>query len=157
MRLEPMDEAGFETYYKSTVKDYAQEQVKAGNWSAENAPQLSEQQFKQLVPDGLASENHYFFFIEDETLAAKVGILWFGVQDHEAGPRAFVCDVEIYQEFRRRGYATQAFEALEAKVKELGLTTISLHVFGHNHAARALYEKQGYIITDLVMSKTLGT
>ena len=45
---------------------------------------------------------------------------------------------------------------LEDKVRELGLDSISLHVFGHNHAAIALYQAAGYETTDLHMVKKLG-
>jgi len=155
VRLVPMNESDFHTYLTSSIADYAQEHVKAGNWSAEEAQQKAEEEFQQLVPDGLASKNQYFFTIEDETLPAKVGILWFAVRDQGGQPSAFVYDVEIFAEFRRRGYGMQAFQALESYVRNLGLTTISLHVFGHNHAARAMYEKLGYITTNVSMSKTL--
>jgi ribosomal protein S18 acetylase RimI-like enzyme len=94
------------------------------------------------------------YSIEDMA-GAKVGMLWFAVERRPAGARAFVYDVEVFEPFRRRGYAEQAFKAMEERVRELGLNTISLHVFGHNHAARTLYEKLGYIATNLNMSKTL--
>jgi ribosomal protein S18 acetylase RimI-like enzyme len=45
--------------------------------------------------------------------------------------------------------------ALEVKARELGLATLSLHVFVFNHEARALYEKLGYAITNINMSKAL--
>ena len=38
----------------------------------------------------------------------------------------------------------------------MGIGKVSLHVFGYNHAARALYEKMGYQITGIGMTKTLG-
>ena len=57
--------------------------------------------------------------------------------------------------FRRRGYGEQAMAAIEDKVRELGLDTIDLHVFGFNTAARALYEKMGYSVTDVNMRKRL--
>ncbi|HED03437.1 MAG TPA: GNAT family N-acetyltransferase [Candidatus Fraserbacteria bacterium] len=150
-----MSETEFDMYLESSVQDYAQEHVKAGNWNAEKAMQLAEQSFHKLLPDGFATQNQHLLSIEDETLGTKVGILWFAVQDHEAEPRAFVYDVQIYEQFRQRGYGTQAFQALEEKVQKLGLSTITLHVFGHNHAARAMYEKLGYVTIDLIMSKTL--
>ena len=105
----------------------------------------------------MASQNHYFYTIEDETLATKVGILWFAVQERGGRPGTFVYDVQIYEAFRRRGYGTAAFQALEEKARELGLTTISLHVFGHNQPARAMYRKLGYVETDVMMSKTVST
>ena len=156
VRLVPMSQTEFEAYLESSVQDYAQEHVRTGNWSAEKALQMAEESFHKLLPDGLATSNQYLFTVEDETLGQKVGVLWFAVEKREAGPRAFVYDVQIDEAYRRRGYGTQAFEALETKVRELGLTRIMLHVFGHNHAARTMYAKLGYEVVNLIMSKTLS-
>ena len=62
----------------------------------------------------------------------------------------------IYEEYRRRGYGRQTLAALDEKAKELGLDTISLHVFGHNQAAIALYQQAGYQTTSLYMAKKLS-
>jgi RimJ/RimL family protein N-acetyltransferase len=70
-------------------------------------------------------------------------------------PCAFIYDIEIYEPFRRRGYASQALLAAEDKARELGLKAIALHVFGYNTGARALYDKLGYRVTDLTMAKDL--
>jgi RimJ/RimL family protein N-acetyltransferase len=40
-------------------------------------------------------------------------------------------------------------------VRRLGLTTIRFHISGDNLAARTMYEKLGFITTDVVMEKTL--
>ncbi len=45
---------------------------------------------------------------------------------------------------------------LEKKVREQGFDTVSLHVFGHNHAGRELYEKSGYVVTNVNMSKKIA-
>lgn len=70
-------------------------------------------------------------------------------------PLAFIYDFLIHEEFHRRGFGKQALLALEAKVKELGIAKIALHVFAHNRAARALYEKTGIEITGIYMTKEL--
>ena len=44
----------------------------------------------------------------------------------------------IDEAHRRQGYGEQAMLAAEVQAKALGYDTIALHVFGHNHAARAL-------------------
>ena len=157
VRLVPMNQTEFQTYLDSLLQDYAQDHARAGNFSAENALELAKLQVQQILPDGLDTQNHYFFNVEDETLANRVGVLWFAVQDRGAGPIAFVYDVRVYEEFHRRGYGTQTLQILEEKVREMGLTTISLHVFGHNHPARAMYKKLGYVETDVMMSKTIST
>jgi RimJ/RimL family protein N-acetyltransferase len=49
----------------------------------------------------------------------------------------------------------QAMTKLEGEAKRLGLDRIGLHVFGHNSAARPLYEKLGYVPTNINMVKHL--
>ncbi|MBT4793505.1 MAG: GNAT family N-acetyltransferase [Halobacteriovoraceae bacterium] len=44
---------------------------------------------------------------------------------------------------------------LEEKVKELKLTSIGLHVFGHNTIAINLYQKMGFDFTNHIMKKEL--
>ncbi len=91
----------------------------------------------------------------DEATGEKVGHIWFTKMTYGGQTFAFVYDLIIFDEFRRRGYGEATMRALEEKVREQGLDSIGLHVFGHNHAAKALYEKIGYEITDLNMQKKL--
>ncbi len=44
---------------------------------------------------------------------------------------------------------------LEVEARRLNLEAIRLHVFGHNTAARPLYEKLGYEPTNINMFKSL--
>jgi len=155
VRLVAMTELEFQTYFEYDVQRYAQEHIKAGDWHPSEALRKSREEHQRLLPHGLASKNQYLFSIEDEELGTKLGIIWFAVRDTGQHPSVFVYDLLIYEEFRRRGYGTQTLVALEEKVKSLGIDTISLHVFAHNGAARALYEKAGYKAKGLHMSKRL--
>jgi ribosomal protein S18 acetylase RimI-like enzyme len=154
VRLIPMSETDFQVYLAYAINDYAQEHIKAGNWHPSDALQKSEKAYQQLLPQGLASKNQNLYSIQANETGAKVGILWFAVKE---GPplSAFIYDFRVYEEYRRRGYATQSLKAIEKKVKELGIDTISLHVFGHNQAAIALYKKMGYECTNMEMAKKL--
>ena len=156
VRLEPMNEAEFQNYLKVSIPEYAQEHVKAGRWSAEEALQRAKEEYDEVMPDGLQTKDQHVFSIVDERTATKVGMLWFAVHIRGQKSSAYVFDVIIAENYRRRGYGEQAFRALEEKVHELGIGTISLHVFGHDHAARAMYEKLGYVPTNITMSKTLA-
>ena len=156
VRLVPMTEKEFQAYRRRSVKEYAQEHIRAGNWHPSEALQKAEKEFLQLLPDGVASKNHYLFSLEDDHAGVQVGMIWFAVRDEASHPSAFVYDFLIYEEFRRRGYGRQTLTALEEKTKELGLDTISLHVFGHNQAAIALYQQAGYETTSLYMAKKLS-
>lgn len=154
--LQPMNEAEYQEYLDVAVADYAQEHVKAGRWSSEEALQEARKEYQALLPDGVNSKNQYLFTIVDEQTGAKVGMLWFAATERADERVAFVYDVIVYEQFRRRGYGEQAFQALETKVRESGLKKIGLHVFGHNYAARAMYEKLGYVVTNVQMSKSLS-
>jgi GNAT superfamily N-acetyltransferase len=151
-----MTKAAFDAFIEISMRDQAQGQVQASNWSAEEADELIKKQRDQFLPDGLATPNHFFFTIEDKDSATKVGGLWYTVVERDGKRQFFVMDIQVYDDYRRRGYGTQAFRMMEEKARKVGITTISLHVFKHNRSARAMYEKLGYIGTDEVMSKALG-
>jgi ribosomal protein S18 acetylase RimI-like enzyme len=155
VNLAPMTESEFQAYLRPAIKEYAQEHVTSGHWRADEAIEKSAEEFRQLLPDGLASPDQHLFSIKNER-DEHIGMLWFAVTDRGGKRGAFVYDVRIYEQFQRRGYATQAFQPLEALARDMGLTTISLHVFGHNTAARALYEKLGFETKSVFMSKAIG-
>jgi RimJ/RimL family protein N-acetyltransferase len=155
IHLEPMTEAEFQAYLKPAIDDYGQGHVKSGRWRAEEATEKSAAEFRELLPNGVHSADQHLFAIKDEA-GTQVGMLWFAVRDNNGKRSAFIYDVRIGEAFQRRGYATQAFQALETLARDMGLAAISLHVFGHNTGARALYEKLGYIVTNLHMTKSLS-
>ena len=155
VRLIPMTATDFQAYLEEDTERYAQERVRAGDWHPSEALQKSREEHQQLLPDGLATRNHYLFSIEDEALGAKVGVIWFAIDDRQLQPLAFVYDFLIYEEFRRRGYGQLALLALEAKAKEPGIDKIALQVFAHHRIARAVYEKSGFEITGVYMTKQL--
>jgi len=155
LRLVPMSEDDFRVYQENEIREYAEEKIRSGAWSQEKAYELSVQTHRRLLPEGVATPGQYIFSIRDEDLGQNVGAIWFA-RFEEGGKRlAFIYDLIIFEQFRRHGFGRLAMLALEEKVKEVGLDTIALHVFGHNQAALELYEKVGYEITDINMAKTL--
>jgi ribosomal protein S18 acetylase RimI-like enzyme len=152
VRLEPLTEAEFQAFLEPAIAEYAAEHIRGGRWSEAEAPEESRKEFMQLLPDGVHTAKQHLFSIRDEA-GAQVGMIWFAERERGADRSAFVYDVRIDEAFQRRGYATQAFQALERLVRDMGITAISLHVFGHNTAARALYEKLGFETTNVLMTK----
>lgn len=156
IKLVPMSEEEYREYIEFAIQDYAQQQVKAGICQFKDAIQLARKAFQILLSDGAASLNQYLCTIRDDSLGKPAGFLWYGLRDSKIGRFVVLYDIVVFEEYRRRGYGTQALEALEKKVKELGLNKIMLHVFGHNEAARMLYKKMGYIETDVTMVKKIS-
>lgn len=154
--LIPMSPEQYAAYVDQAVREYADEKVRAGNWSAEEALARSAEEHRQLLPEGPSTPNHYLFLIEDTENGRHVGMIWLARLSFGGKETCWVYDFRIDEPFRRRGYGEQALRAADEKARELGLDSISLHVFGHNVAARRLYEKMGYEITNINMTKRLG-
>ena len=155
IELEPMSADAFQRYLERAVDEYAEEHVRGGRWSPDEAIEQSRKEYQDLLPNGVDTPNHFLFTLVDSASQTPVGILWYALQSSAGRQSAFIYDITIDPAFRRQGYATQAFLALEQRVRAQGVHQIRLHVFGHNHQARALYEKLGYVATNVMMSKTL--
>ncbi len=80
--------------------------------------------------------------------------LWLHADPDHPQQGAFIYDFGLHPPFRGKGYAKEALARLEDKAKDLGVRKISLHVFAHNETARKLYEKTGFLETDVIMSKS---
>ena len=149
-----MTEEEFDAWLPEAIEGYAAEHVASGRWSADEAVQKSREEHEKLLPNGVATSGHHLWSIVRSSDGRRAGLLWVALV--ETPPRhAFVYNIEIDERFRRRGYAEQAMLRLEDEVRQLGLETIRLHVFGHNSAARPLYEKLGYATTNVLMAKQI--
>ncbi len=153
-RLVPMTEAQLADYLQRAIPDYAGDKVASGQWAEAEAMERSRKSYAELLPEGVATPDQHLYVMYDEH-AVVVGELWIGGHEQAGRRVAFVYDVAVHPEHRRKGHAERAFQALEGVVRSLGLTGIGLHVFGHNAAARALYLKLGYLETNVNMFKAL--
>lgn len=145
-----MTEQEFLVYEKESIKSYAEDKIKAGNWSEETAMELSQEAFRNLLPQQTQTPDQHLFNIMSDN-EDVVGHLWFAVKDETA----FLYHIIIFDRFQGQGFGKQAMIALEEKVKEYKAKKLSLHVFGFNERAISLYKKIGYEITNLQMSKHL--
>jgi ribosomal protein S18 acetylase RimI-like enzyme len=155
IELAPLGADVFEKWKPVSIADYARQHVIGGRWTAEEALRLSREEFDRLLPRGLATPGHRFFSIVRSSDRKAVGLLWIQV---EGAPKqsAFIFNIEIFRAFRRRGFGRQAMKLLEEEARRLDLESIRLHVFGHNTAARSLYEQLGYVATNVQMKKRLA-
>lgn len=150
--LQPMTQADFDSFLERAVVEYAKDKVRAGNWDESSALERSRAEFERYLPAGLRSEKNFLYMLVADS-GEKVGYLWYAF--FEKPDRAFILDFEVYEPYRRHGYATQALAALDVQAREQGFKQLGLHVFGHNTAARDLYKKAGYIETNVNMSKEI--
>jgi len=153
--LRPLTDAEYLAWLAEAVPAYARDKVASGAWAREGALERSAREHADLLPRGRDTPENFLYAILDAD-GAQVGVLWFAIQERGDGRVAYVYDVEIAPEHRRRGHATRAFRALEGEARRLGLAGIALHVFGHNHAAQAFYARLGYEPTNLNLYKPVA-
>lgn len=153
--LTPMTQAEFEAFEEHDILEYAEAEVRAGYWSEADALEKAREVHRRLLPDGLATKDHYLYTIREGRRHAAVGVLWMMVNRGPAKPSGFIYDIEIDPAHRRKGYAREAMLELEVISRELGLHQLGLHVFAYNTGARALYESLGYSVASVNMLKDL--
>ena len=151
-RLEPMDEATYLAWRPAVTREYAQEKVKAGNWTESEAEALAEKAFAELLPDGLQTAGHELRSMINDA-AERVGYAWFTIEKRDAGRVTFIYDIEVDEAHRRHGYGRLSLAEIEAFARANGCLGVMLHVFGDNAAARQLYRSAGYLETNVMMLK----
>ncbi len=103
VKLKSMEEKEYQEYLPNAIEEYAQEHVKAGNWQPSEALAKSTQEFLQLLPKGVSSENQYLYSIYDENSGDRVGMIWFAVLTDRSVPMAFIYDFRIDEQHQRKG------------------------------------------------------
>ncbi|MRG85921.1 GNAT family N-acetyltransferase [Salinibacillus xinjiangensis] len=148
--LDKMNSSEFERYLRFAIKNYANEHVKAGNWNEQEAISNATEEFENLLPEREKTVNNELFIIRDGD--KEVGMIWLAKRSNDKG---FIYDINVWEGNQGHGYGKQAMKEIEKVAKNLNLKSIGLHVFGHNQVARGLYEKLGYLETDIIMEKKI--
>lgn len=146
--------SAYDRWRATTVRDYAAEHVEAGNWPATGALERADREFRELLPDGLATTGQQLWTIEDDA-GHEVGKLWVGQRHGQPDDALFIWDIAVEPEARGRGIGRATLDALDSWARDAGYGRIGLHVFGSNDVARRLYARAGYVETDVMMLKRL--
>ncbi len=150
--IRPLREHEYDGFIARGMAFYVDDMVRAGI-DRDVAQAKADTDLPQLLPDGLATPNHYMYAIEDDGRFA--GYLWLCDRDGELGHSLFVYAVEIDQEFRGRGLGRAAMVFAEQEAQRLGIAKVALNVFGGNDVARGLYLSLGYTETAVHMEKSV--
>ncbi|MFB9237592.1 GNAT family N-acetyltransferase [Plantactinospora siamensis] len=148
VRLERMTEEEFGSWKADAEVHFARSVTRSGV-PAEAAASEAADTFRSLLPDGAATAGHHLWYAYDGD--RRVGFLWLRL----TGATAFVYNIAVEQDQRRKGYGGAIMEAGERWSRANGAATIGLHVFTHNHGARELYRQIGYVETGRRLSKCL--
>ncbi|MGY3743405.1 GNAT family N-acetyltransferase [Leuconostoc inhae] len=152
LKLMPMNPSHFQQYINFAVNDYATEKVAAGTWTTETAQKNAQLTYDRLLPHGLETPNNFFYSIFNDS--EIIGYIWFGT-DNENSSTAFIFDFEIYKAYQNKGFGSKTLDLVSRETKNMGFTSLGLHVFGSNSRAIHVYQKSGFSITDIKMQKKL--
>lgn len=153
--LRPMTAPEFQRYLKPAIRGYAQMHIRAGDVEPKQALRRAKADYAELLPKGLASPGHHLYSITLADDGKPIGIVWFELKQRQGKRKAFIFDFAINRAQRGKGFGSRSMSAIEQQAKLLGAVAVDLHVFGHNLAARGLYEKCGYRYTGMHMTKDL--
>jgi ribosomal protein S18 acetylase RimI-like enzyme len=140
----------YDAFIARAMAFYVDDMVRAGI-ERDVAQAKADKDLPQLLPDGLATPDHFMYAIEHDGRFA--GYLWLCNRDGELGHSLFVYAVEIDDELRGRGLGRAAMVFAEEEAQRLGIAKVALNVFGGNVAARHLYLSLGYEETAVHMEK----
>ena len=154
IELIPMEEGEYQPFAERVIAAYADGKIIAGEYDPDEARELASAEFHRLLPEGLATEkNHLLMVTSAEDL--RVGELWFAERQMGKQKIAMILHLYIKETERRHGYAKQSLLAVELLARQYHCEELCLHVFGHNIAARKLYENLGYSVVSMNMAKPL--
>jgi len=146
--LIPMTKTEYSRFLQLANQAYMADQIKAGNWSTDEAEQKMQQTIEKYLPNGFETPGHHFYNILVPDIPSPIGALWYWVREENDQPQIFIMEISIEAEYRRKGYGTQVFDILEQHAKDRDIHQIGLSVFPHNTPARNLYLKLGFSFLD---------
>ena len=155
VRFVPFADVDFHAWLVQAIPAFALTNVEDGRWTLAESIEKSKEAHALLLPRGLDTPDQFFMHLHDVESGDRVGTLWWSEAEKGGAREAWVYNIEIEESARRRGFARAALLELERVARERGLHQVGLHVFGHNHGARRLYEALGFEPTSITLRKTL--
>lgn len=149
IKLTEMNELDFQNFINIASVNFAKDKVKNGSWREETALEQSKEAFKSLLPAGEKTENNVLknIIFNDQ----NIGYMWYSINKKDEPYYAYLFEIFISEDYRGRGFGTEAMNLCMREIKEYGIEDVWLHVFGHNQGALKLYQQLGFEITDYNM------
>ncbi|GAA2798887.1 hypothetical protein GCM10010441_24890 [Kitasatospora paracochleata] len=148
----PMTEAEYPEWVREEQDGYVADIVRSGSRTAEEARTQAEQEFRELLPQGLGTPATTVLVIEAE--GSRVGVAWL---NHGYLPGvSYLYSVAVDPTHRGRGYGRAAMAVSDAATLAAGDRALMFNVFGGNDVAMGLYTSAGYHVLEESRSVDLG-
>lgn len=148
--LRPMLPHELRAFRDAFVAEWAADLARVEDLPMQEALEQSARRTDAELGGALESNVHRLFVITAN--GEPVGTLWFSVREG----RAFLDDITIAEDHRGHGYGARALALMHVELRRLGVRLVQLNVYAHNPRARAVYERLGYEVTGVTMTKVLA-
>jgi ribosomal protein S18 acetylase RimI-like enzyme len=158
IRLRPLGDDEFPAFHDLLMQEYTRGLVDDARMAHTAADEKAAADLAALFPSRRAEPNHRIYFLEDAATSDIAGYLFWAERQPPGSQetRAYVYELFVDEQFRRKGAGLRALELLEADVRDRGLPGIDLNVWGGNAGARSLYARAGFEERAVFMSKELA-
>lgn len=150
VRLVPLTPACRELFFEEEIAKDADEQVRDAGWEPETALERARLELGPVLERELAraAARKQRLWTALNSAGESVGWLWVTPVDDEPGTVAFLYQITVAANRRRRGYGGAMLSALEDLLANEGFRELRLNVSPANEPARKMYAAKGYELVD---------
>ncbi len=148
-----MSQDEYSKYSEPQLESYAQDIARNFKRPIDEVRIDAKEQVNRTLKDGLSTQGHFLFNVIEKKTGETIGRIWYNVEKDKK--RAFLYDILIHKAYRGKGYGRKTLQLLEAKLRDMGIKQLGLHVFGDNQVAINLYKTQDYYTASFNMQKDL--
>jgi ribosomal protein S18 acetylase RimI-like enzyme len=150
--LRPMRPDEFTAYLDYFIRDYGAEISTNYGLSDVDARAQAIREIDEDLPQGTKTAGQVLLCIIAGA-STVIGYLWY--RQDLAARSAFISDFHIFTGKQGNGYGKQALALLERQLADSGYAQIRLRVAADNDRARHVYDRSGFRVTGINMSKTI--
>lgn len=142
MKLRVSNKLEFEKWFEESCQRHAEDRAFLNQTTPEEERVNVDKMTEAMLPEGMSTNNHYFYSMYDET-NHNVGFIWFGKLPDIGDDEIILLDIMIGESYRKQGYGRKLLTLGQDKMKEKGYKRVLLNVMERNFA-KFLYESLGY-------------
>lgn len=152
----PMREDEYPAYLEYFIADYAQEIASNYQLSVDDSLARAKREIAEDLPQGVNTPGQILLCLMHHSAHTEqhVGYLWY--KPDSAMQTVFIYDFHIFNENQGQGLGKRALHDFEQYLRKMNIQQIRLRVAGDNTRAQHVYEKSGFGVTGINMSKTLS-
>ena len=146
VRLVSLTPAYRELFFEEELANYADEQVRDTGWEPDTAVERARAELGPVLERELAeyADREQRLWTALNSAGEPVGWLWVTPVEDEPRTSAFLYQITVAANLRRRGYGGAMLSALEDLLTHEGFRELRLNVSPANEPARNMYAASGY-------------